>query len=315
VESYRFNNIEKILGEKYGEKYFLYRKDFIDPNYSKPFPLQLDIDLIDACNLRCEICHQSYRKRTNIKITKNILQKSISQALEAGLCSVNVGSASEPLLEKDLLFFTLNLCNELKVMDTFVHTNGIFLTEDVSQFFVDSELKHLYISVDAVTSETYKIIRNSKQFDILLENINTFLKIRGDKIFPELRVSMCVSPGNYKEKDAFLDIWKNKADLVEFQDYIQMNGEIKESIKVEGFSFQKTVCMNGIKRGALWPDGEISACCCAWKDVSFGNICEQDFFDIWNSKKALYLRNALKNDASKVPAICKKCIESRLTFD
>ncbi|MDR2870452.1 MAG: radical SAM protein [Deferribacteraceae bacterium] len=303
MESYRFNKLPEIMVEKYGDDYLEYRKHWADAAYlPENAPLHLDIDLRDACNQHCAMCHQLYRKRTNIVSTQSIIDKALSEASTLGLKSINIGASCESLLEEDLLFYTLSKAQEYKILDTFIHTNAILLTAETAQRLIDSGLKHLCISLDAATEESYLKIRRSDKFKLVEENIKNFIKIRGESFFPELRLSFCLTPINSHEKDLFYQKWENIADLIEFQDYREVENSVKGVDKAARHS-----CKEGIKRAMLWPNGDIAACCMAWEAVTFGNIADTPFAQIWQSAKAKTIRTSLAS-GEKLPHVCKMCL-------
>lgn len=306
LEKHEIRDISAAMIARYGDNYLEYRnifKSFPPPRLE--LPLHLDIDIIDSCNLRCAMCHQSYRKRTNKKIELEYIEKAIRESLPR-LASVNFGASCEPLLDKETLYKSIDIANNYNIMDTFLHTNAILLDKECSVQLIDRELKHICISLDADTEETYKIMRKSDKFDTIINNINTFLEERGERLFPQLRVSFCVTNLNIHEKDRFLQRWENIADVVDFQQYRSVDG-VDE--RLEKSASKKTTCHQGKIRGMLWPNGDITACCGAWAEVSFGNIAKTSMREIWNSERAEALRNHFRDeDVGHYPDVCRMCL-------
>ena len=305
MQSFRIRTIQEKMAELYGNAYTEYRKQWSDPDFvPENAPLHLDIDMRDACNQRCAMCHQLYRKRTNIKITKKILEKTLSEAAPAGLKSVNIGASCESLLEPELLLYTLELCQKYSIMDTFIHTNAILLTEELTEKLIQAGLKHLCISVDAATEKTYRQIRCTETFAQVETHIKNAAKIRGEQFFPEIRVSFCLTPINEHEKNAFYNKWKDTVDLIEFQDY----REVENSLDSGKEKKPRNACKEGIKRVMLWPNGDIAACCMGWQGVTFGNILESSFTEIWQSERAKTIRTALSS-GENLPEVCQMCLQ------
>lgn len=315
LEKYVFNDIDTLMAKKFGERYLSYRRSFSTPHLEPlMLPLHLDIDVSDACNLSCAFCHQKYRKRSGIKIKIKYIKKAISESSTI-LSAVNVGASCEPLLEKKLIEETFLLCNEYNVMDTFLHTNALLLDKSTSKFLIDVGLKHICISIDASSKMTYKSMRSSNDYDLLMDNIFNFIELRGNNPFPQLRVSFCVTKMNYFEKNDFLGFWGNIADVVDFQQFRAVDG-IDEDIYISQRERKKeTKCGAGLIRGMLWPNGNISACCAGWEDVTFGNIRISHMKDIWNGEKANELRKILSSGkAALLPKVCQMCLAGRSAF-
>lgn len=309
LEKYVFRDIDDVMTDLYGNNYAEYRRIFSQktpPQLS--LPLHLDVDVIDACNLSCSMCHQRYRKRTGAKIDPKYIEKAISESAPI-LASVNFGASCEPLLDKEIVSYGLDIVNKYNIMDSFIHTNGILLDEEFSRAIVDKQLKHLCISVDAASPEIYFDMRKSNKYDCLVNNINKFLKIRGSEVFPQLRLSFCKTNINISEKDIFFNLWKDIADVIDFQELRLVEGMSKDITREKNKVINQT-CDPGKLRGMLWPDGTITPCCAAWSEVAWGNLASNSMSEIWNSHKANTMRNIFAgNDYSKYPQVCKMCLE------
>lgn len=308
LSSYFVNNIPKKIEQLYGEKYIQYRKKFSAPDY-QGLPLHLDLDLRDACNLNCIMCHQSYRKRTNDKMTKELLEKAISDFAENGLCAVNIGASCEPLLEKDLFFYALKLCEKYNIMDIFVHTNGLLLTTDVSEKILETKIKHLCISLDAASPEVYHKVRGVDKYNELSKNILQFVQMRNNlnKDFPEVRISFCINNYNINEQELFLKNWQSKVDLMEFQSITVLKDNLISKDKFIHKDIKN--CKEGVKRVMLWPNGDISPCCFAQNEIVFGNIKYNTVKEIFTSERYKEVLDSLKQQET-MTEICKKCVNN-----
>lgn len=309
LESFRRRDISSEMSKVYGERYRDYRRRWAAcPPVLSRGPLHLDIDLRDSCNLSCVMCHQAYRKRTNSRIDPMLLQRVITEAAELELRAINFGASAEPLLEPELLFNALECVKNVGIMDSFIHTNGILLTEEVSRRLLSSGLKHVCISLDAATAQTYAKIRKSNAFERIERNILNLIRLRDESnnVFPEVRVSFCVIPENTAEKGAFAEKWTNRADLVEFQTYRHVDGsEVKYGNGIVGGG--KHSCSEGIKRSMLWPSGMLSPCCAGWEGIEFGDLNNDSLENIWNSTSAQRIRMML-SESKNVPSLCIMCL-------
>ena len=222
---------ESIMMEKYGERYIKYRNIYngiIDNsminNYIIPdkldFPIELDIDLRDACNLRCCACHSINRKRSNLVLDRGLLLKIADECKTNGLCAVNFGGCSEPLLDKAYLIEAIELFEKASVMDIFMHTNAQLLDEETSKRLIEAGLTYFCVSIDAYTSDTYSKMRGGN-LEVVLANLENFVRIRNSMVckLPVVRVSFLPTELNYHEKDNFIEYWRNKVEVVDIQNY------------------------------------------------------------------------------------------------
>ncbi|CAK8717223.1 MAG: radical SAM additional 4Fe4S-binding SPASM domain-containing protein [Candidatus Electronema aureum] len=319
-EKFKSNDLEslvkidpfEIMEGIFGGKYLEYRRNWKDTHEEyrdSKFPLHIDVDLEDACNQNCAMCHQKYRSRNGATMTWVLLKKIIDEGVQNGLCAINFGSSAEPLLQKELLMKGINYCNENQIMDIFLHTNGLLLDSEFALLLIDSGLRHICISIDAATVERYKKSRRSNDYDKIVENILNFIKNRErrSKSFPTVRVSFCVNPTNYTEKAMFKEFWADKVDIVEFQGFRHIN-----ETPATGGEFEKVKikCSSPFRRVMIWPEGDMSLCC-GYKspDVTLGNVLNSSIISLWNSDKMNKIRESFKGN-EKMPETCLKCLDS-----
>ena len=119
----------RYLGQPYKEYRQLWEK--AGGNYLPDFPINLDIEVIDACNLRCIYCCRNedmyrlgYKVNTGIKIPMKLYIKVLSEGQRHGLRAVNLGFSGECLMRKDLCEM-INLAYKYGVLDIRLITNEI----------------------------------------------------------------------------------------------------------------------------------------------------------------------------------------------
>jgi radical SAM protein with 4Fe4S-binding SPASM domain len=77
-----------------------------------------------------------------------------------------------------------------KGLNVLMDTNAVLLNKDVAKELLDSGLDFISISFDGYEADTYEKIRVNAKFDITLENIKTFLKLKKEnnyKTFVRIR--------------------------------------------------------------------------------------------------------------------------------
>ena len=194
------NKLCKILENNLGEKIKEYRNkwDRSGKNgYIPTYPLHLNFELKYGCNLKCDFCLYSvpqkewrYNVETSKKISFDKYKEIIDEGSKNGLYSVEFNGINEPLLEKNIHQY-IKYVHKKDILVSSLHTNAMLLTNDRSEELIDSGLKIIIFSVDAIESETYNRIRIGSDYDIILKNINNFLYIRKkqNSIFPLVQMS------------------------------------------------------------------------------------------------------------------------------
>ncbi len=304
----------EILLQRYAKRYSDYRQQWAKAGRGgliTDFPLQIDLDTVDDCNLRCAHCQEeNTRRRTKAKMSYDFIDAIFNEASRYRLCALNVGAIGEPLLEKEILFYMLSRAKEAGVMETFMHTNGILLDSEVAEGLLNSDLTYLCISVDAAREETYKSLRGGSLVR-LRQNIERFIRLRNskDKIFPILRVSFLIQDRNRTEKQAFMDAWSDLADIIDYQPIINY-----ENIN-NCDSRHILSCFNPFTRLMIGPSfGEIGACCSGIafnEDVVLGNFPETSIYEAWNSRKVKQLRDSMLTMNLDDFPTCLDCLRRR----
>ena len=316
IESNR-NHISVTMEKEFGEEYIEYRKKWQLAGKRKDYykvPLHVDIDLTNTCNMSCISCNAlPILNKSKFIIDMDILSKRLTEAIPLGVKSINFGNASEPLLSQEKLFNLINIVSSLGVMDIFIHTNGLLLNENISERIIQSDLKTLAISIDAVTEETFSKV-GRKGFKVVVNNILQFIEMRSkmNSSFPFLRLSFLPNQYNYKEIKDFNAFWKDKADMVDIQNIINMNQDKSVSSL---FKPQHFFCADPWKRLPIWSNNTYGICCehfCFNEDTknlyNLGFLYENSIADVWASQKINNIRESLLNN--KYYPECKECIES-----
>ena len=301
----------QILFDKHGERFIKYRENWsksMDMDYESGFPMHLDLETVDACNLSCEICIRAYDKGSKKKFDFELYKSIINEGSMYGLSSVMFGNGGEPTLHPELPEM-IEYAAAKGVMDTIIVTNGQVLNSEKTIDLVMAGVTRISFSLDAATEEIYKLVRKS-DLDKVENCINAVLdykKKRNIKL-PIIRVSFCNFEKNRSEKEMFIEKWMNKVDYIDIQDYIpppQSGIEELKDIDVEPFS-----CPQPWQRLSVNPDGTVYPCCTYYaKFMLLGNLKEHSLKYLWDSGKIKELRNSLKNGNYSI--ICKNCFGRR----
>ncbi len=285
---------------------FIYQSDVFNNSIKyaiPPFPLLIDFETTNFCNLKCIFCNQNIMKRkkgmmefiTFKKAVDEIAEKSSTKAIKFGLWG-------EPFLNKSfrkMLEYAKN-----KGLIIHVITNGLFLHQkDVWQ-----HIDMLNISMQGLTKEEYQRLRNYKEYDKLVKNIK-YVAFHDKR--PYINLSVFILDETEEEVDSFKLYWKNIVDSVGIgKTHITRLGDKapKDLIKRQTASIRKKPCNQVRTRLSIYWDGTVSVCCGDFEtELSLGNINDFSIEDIWNGKKINQLRRVLSsNDWSSIP-FCTKC--------
>jgi len=309
----------KYFGEmkkKYGIAFEEYRKKWelaSQFKYYSDYPLQIDIDTIDACNLACKFCNARNnfpRTPTNKKIPKPLVKQIFHEAVNTPshdkLCALNIGNYGEPLLNAQIIPEILSSSHDAGVIETFLHTNGQQLTEKIFKTLVKGELSHIFISLDTLNPDIYRELRGG-DIQKVLENLKAVIEYRDseEEIFPLIHISFMNSPITDSERDRFIEFWREKVNFIEIQTFSDWFSPISG----------KTVnrkCPQPWQRLSIDTVGNLIPCCAAIPDKSLmehglGSLNHTSIFDAWNSQKMNLLRKAIVNNKFEDFRFCQEC--------
>lgn len=274
-------------------------------------PAQLDIELNSTCNLKCSFCIQSVRDLGKNKLGFECFTRLIDEAVKNGTKSLKLNYMNEPLIVQDLEKY-IKYAKDAGMVNVFMSTNGIMLTEKRAKTLIESGITKIFISLDAFTSETYEKQRHSKKFDVITNNILTLVKIRNEMglRYPLVRVNFLKNKINIHELNDFLDFWKDKVDMIIIQD---MNELIdKESgifIEPKNTDYK---CSFPFKQLVIDARGRILPCCCMnGTELMIGNISDMTLKEAWNSDKIKELRKLHKSGKYYENEVCRRCITGK----
>ena len=313
------------LGEKFGDRFFQYRTEYRNSinsdntGFVADYPMTVGLELVNRCNLTCKMCytinHSTPKETLGIDDIRGIME----DGQKHGLPAVIVGLGSEPLLYKKIRD-VFKLVTNAGVMDVFLGTNGVLLTESMCDFLVTSGVSRVHVSLDAATPETYKIIRGKDELERIESNIASLIaaRERHGSTLPIIRVSFCVQEDNIHEKEAFAEKWQDVADYVDFQimsdfshvDEIAETGEYGDARIFDPSVLDKPFCEQPFTTLHVWSNGNITPCCTFYaKNLVMGNVKDTTLSEVWKGDKLEALRDEFR--CGKINANCEICLAGR----
>jgi radical SAM protein with 4Fe4S-binding SPASM domain len=279
----------------------------------KGFPVTLNIESTNLCNLNCTMCPRRFMTRKVGMMDFTLFKKIIDES--CGFVElVRLHLFGEPLLHKGIVDM-INYAENSGIR-TVVSTNATMLDERISQEILVSELSFLVLSLDAAKKDTYEKVRASRDFDKVISNIEKFLvKVSEQKSLKIIvAIQMIRMLNNKREEELFIKRWLGKKNVhIFFKDFNDWAGQIEEISRLGQTSSlildqNKSHCFNLWSSLSIYWDGTVVPCCYDY-DGSYllGNVNNQTLFSIWNNEKMEKIRNAHTCYAQNQIKLCSKC--------
>ena len=320
--------LQNELKKKFGQRFVDYRNDYssvikdFDHKLFFDYPLTVNLELVNRCNLECVMCHQGYRNDAEQStLDENTLDKVFKDFKENQLPALML-TISEPLLYKKI-GKVLERAKQSEVMDVILFTNGSLLDENRSKMILNSSVTRLFISLDAATQETYNNVRvpvakrllKENRLNYVESNIKNFIKMRNNlnKKLPLVRVSFVALKENLHEVESFKKKWENIVDSVEIQ--MERPPELFSKIEEGDFgkfnkkNIKKYECVKPWEDMAIYADGAVTPCCAfIARKIPIGNVKKNSIKELWNGEKMKIIREGLSNN-DPIKA-CQLCLEN-----
>jgi len=245
-----------------------------------PFPDHLDIELTNACNLRCSMCPREKMTRPVGYMTKKTLEKVLAEA-HGKVKTCYLHQMGEPLLHPDLKEFIV-LVKEAHIW-TSLSTNGVFLTEKIGQVLINSGLDHIAIAFDSLHSDTYSKMRVGADPSLVLENIERFLTmVRDQRAGPQVDIQMVVLGLNMGEVEDYVAFFTPRvvgigrvilSPAVDWASTVDVVVDDKRDFACTMLNYSMTIQWNG----------DVCLCCRDFDGATkVGNVHESTLQELWD---------------------------------
>ena len=285
---------------------------WVDPALNwKPLPVgelpeRVLMDLATKCNLRCPMCPVwGSQDEEAIDSVEGVMDLEASRRLLDEIMAakplIQPNMYGEPLLAPNLRERISDM--KARGMAVAMNTNGLTLTENLAQFFVDQKVDSVMFSIDAVTRPTLRKIRGIDKLEKIETAVFRLLKMRGDADFPRVGVSFTIQDDNRDEADAFVTRWVGVVDVVRMG-IIFLNGTFPDMETPA----QRVPCPAIYHTLPVHNDGAVTVCCLdGFKTTNVGNVFTQGVKAVWQGEELSKMRYYHETGQwDKVP-FCKPC--------
>lgn len=279
----------------------------------------VSIEATNNCNLGCVMCPRELQSHGRGCVSRELFEKVVDEC--AGLTQYMwLHHMGEPLLNSNI-FEMIDYASERGIL-VGMSSNGTMLTDPNINRLIDSRLHLLIVSIDAVTADTYEVVRKGgRYFDRIERGCKSLLeKLVNKESKMYVSVQLVSQEGNRHECELFLAKWglyerervnvaiKPLIDWGSQLDYTQLGLPRSESLPRSCTEPYRTLIIH-------W-NGRVSSCCFDYGNkYNLGDVNTQTIREIWNGVPLIAMRRGL---AKKVPVgICVSCsgMNSRASFE
>ncbi len=291
--------IEAILRRKYGERVVTARKvrNFIQVHRDmaaravevRSVPYHLNLDLLNACNLRCRFCPtgtgQMDRERTRLPIET---AKGVIDAVKDWMLTINPFQWGEPLLSPDI-FEVIRYAHDAGTC-TEIHSNLSVKVRDLGPQLVESRLDRLLVAVDGIEQSVGATYRRRVDTALVFENVRAIAEARRRAGSATPRIDMAFLVFRHNEHE--LPLLRAQAEALGADSFTARKAAIyHEDWVPESPAFQPLqeihfgTCAFLYADLNVQPDGHVTPCCLNHsKKWDVGRVEElNDLQAFWNN--------------------------------
>lgn len=269
----------------------------------REFPIHLDIEITNRCNLKCTFCDKLPLLAPDQfgDMDFDLYKRIIDEGGEHGLCGVKLSYRGEPLLHKQAAEMVA-YAKQKGVLDIYFNTNGMLLTEKKSHQLIDAGLDRISISVEGTDPEAFEKDRIGARFDVILRNIDRLMNIRASRNvnYPRIRVQTVALP--WIDLEEYSRFWGEHADETAAIDYKDVVNRDEELIDPEW------ACPQLWQRMTIEYSGEIMPCNNDdYRLLSPGAAPHKTVRECWLHEKVQAARDLHQKGMSHKPEACNGC--------
>jgi len=301
----------------------IYRKLNNDDGYFN-FPLCIDVELTNNCNLHCLFCPTgtgaSIRNKGFLS-EKNFIK--IMDDLKGHQIGLRFSRWGEPTLHPSIVNF-LKMAKENGHL-IHLNTNGQLLNESLIKDLVNLGLDSIKFSFQGTDQKTYQEMRQDSNFNLLVDVIKMTYKKRGDKLLPYIHISTTTTYETDSEIKRFEDmvepycdyvtVGKTKLEHININETKNLNENQKNILtelktKESMAEARLKICPEVYGKLSIDWDGQVTACCSDYnREVVIGDISKSTILEIFHNDIIEKYRNILRKREFDKITHCSRCFD------
>lgn len=280
-----------------------------------PLPINMLVEVTNACNHKCIFCAHSKMKRKIGMMDLNLYKSIAKQAYDGGTREIGFYMTGEPLMNNRLKEY-VSYAKLLGFEYIYMTTNGVHADIETMKELIKAGLNSVKFSINAGTAETYKTIHGRADFERVLSNlIHLSEYIRAENLDIGLFVT-CIA---CQQNEAEIELLRSKVkdyvnDFTAPQVYNQGGNmyEIRDTIMLDpDYKLMKTPCSMVFNRLHITWEGYLSACCVDFdNNLVVADLNKVSLLEAWNCEKMIELRRMHLNDSIPTNVVCYNCVHN-----
>ena len=298
--------------------------DFDPP---RPFPYWLNLELTNRCQLDCIFCSRQKSRRPlgdlSLETARLLVEEARAQASGGGFVGVRFTGWGEPLLHPraaEIAALVKEAGLKLKI-----YTNGLALTPELMDRFLDLEVDDLQFSLQGLTPAQYEFNRRGASYGRLRASLELAASRRGAAARPFLSVLTSALANEICEADpeAFIQDMLTLADKAAVDltnlNFVADRSRVRPYLDRQSAGLTRGRCVDVFLALEVKYDGLIQICgqdAEGRPDHSLGRLGEVSLAEAWLGSKMEERRRLVgRNLGHEALPICRHCYHNTTKYD
>lgn len=193
-------------------------------------------------------------------------------------------------------------------------TNALLMDDRMIRNLIAINIEFISFSLDAINSDTYKMIRCGSDFHRVMNNVHAFLEARDNAkgCTTIVQVSATEMGQNRNELPEFIDYWQSRADRVRIYPRHSEDGHFgKLSDQTASRSNRiRQPCRKPFTDLVIYHNGQVALCNHDWDrsdNAIIGSIPRNSLEEIWNGGTYRHIRQLHRNRLWSDIGLCRDC--------
>lgn len=264
----------------------------------------IKLESSNLCNAQCLHCPQTKLKRPKGIMSYELFVEIAQQAARLGIRKFQLSYFGEPLIDPDIIK-KIRYAKQLPFEQVRIYTNASLLTTDMADALLDAGLDVINISVDGLSKDEYEKIRTPLSYDVLLQNIHTFIMKRDErnKKKPCVVINHVAMNATSSQTAEFLKLWRQRADIVKIHTEHNWGGHLKNA-----HSERVRPCSVPWSQMIIHWNGKIGLCCQdALGSVILGDLSHETLKEAWHNEQREQMRRYHLDRNFAAAGVCSSC--------
>ncbi len=271
------------------------------------FPMALDIESTNLCNLDCFFCPRKEAAKGEGLMDFDLFTRIVDECAARGpIRKIGLHKDGEPLAHPRIIDMVRHIRDARAAAVISFTSNAILLKERKAEQLLEAGLNDVSFSIDATLGETYEESKGRDKLELVEANIRRFLELKSSDV--KVTVKFIRMRENDGEEGRFIERWADSGADILISEYHDWSGSVRDSSLLGIEAASSYACENPWYSLAVNWDGQVSICCVDWDSKALvGDANQMSIHEIWYGDELRRIRETHLEGRAHCMQPCSTC--------